>query len=123
MLAIMPMFHGFGLGVSIHSMVANGGHCILIPPFTAQSYAELIKYASPIIAGVPSLFEALLRVKGDRGADLSCLLGVFSGGDSLSVELKAKAVWRLPGNTGPRDRSGKDTALPSVSPPAACYFR
>lgn len=31
MLAIMPMFHGFGLGVSIHSMVANGGHCILIP--------------------------------------------------------------------------------------------
>ena len=24
MLAIMPMFHGFGLGVSIHSMLANG---------------------------------------------------------------------------------------------------
>ena len=41
MLAIMPMFHGFGLGVSIHSMVANGGHCILIPRFTPQSYAEL----------------------------------------------------------------------------------
>ena len=32
MLAIMPMFHGFGLGVSIHSMVANGGHCIPDPP-------------------------------------------------------------------------------------------
>ena len=25
MLAIMPMFHGFGLGVSIHSMLVNGG--------------------------------------------------------------------------------------------------
>ena len=37
MLAIMPMFHGFGLGVSIHSMVANGGHCILTPRFTPQS--------------------------------------------------------------------------------------
>lgn len=48
MLAIMPMFHGFGLGVSIHSMVANGGHCILIPRFTPQSYAELIKSTSPI---------------------------------------------------------------------------
>ena len=89
MLAIMPMFHGFGLGVSIHSMVANGGHCILIPRFTAQSYAELIKKHKPnLIAGVPSLFEALLRVKEIEGADLSCLLGVFSGGDSLSVELK-----------------------------------
>ena len=57
MLAIMPMFHGFGLGVSIHSMVANGGHCILIPRFTPQSYAELIKKHQPnLIAGVPSLF-------------------------------------------------------------------
>ena len=91
MLAIMPMFHGFGLGVSIHSMVANGGHCILIPRFTAQSYAELIKKHQPnLIAGVPSLFEALLRVKEIEGADLSCLLGVFSGGDSLSVELKKR---------------------------------
>ena len=91
MLAIMPMFHGFGLGVSIHSMVANGGHCILIPRFTAQSYAELIKKHKPnLIAGVPSLFEALLRVKEIEGADLSCLLGVFSGGDSLSIELKKK---------------------------------
>ena len=91
MLAIMPMFHGFGLGVSIHSMVANGGHCILIPRFTPQSYAELIKKHKPnLIAGVPSLFEALLRVKEIEGADLSCLLGVFSGGDSLSVELKKR---------------------------------
>ena len=91
MLAIMPMFHGFGLGVSIHSMVANGGHCILIPRFTPQSYAELIKKHKPnLIAGVPSLFEALLRVKEIEGADLSCLKGVFSGGDSLSIELKKK---------------------------------
>ena len=91
MLAIMPMFHGFGLGVSIHSMVANGGHCILIPRFTAQSYAELIKKHKPnLIAGVPSLFEALLRVKEIEGADLSCLKGVFSGGDSLSIELKKR---------------------------------
>ena len=91
MLAVMPMFHGFGLGVSIHSMVANGGHCILIPRFTPQSYAELIKKHKPnLIAGVPSLFEALLRVKEIEGADLSCLKGVFSGGDSLSIELKKR---------------------------------
>ncbi|MFQ9290325.1 MAG: AMP-binding protein, partial [Oscillospiraceae bacterium] len=91
MLAIMPMFHGFGLGVSIHSMVANGGHCILIPRFTPQSYAELIKKHKPnLIAGVPSLFEALLRVKEIEGADLSCLKGVFSGGDSMSIELKKR---------------------------------
>lgn len=91
MLAIMPMFHGFGLGVSIHSMVANGGHCILIPRFTPKTYAELLKKHKPnLIAGVPSLFEALLRTSEIEGADLSCLKGVFSGGDSLSIELKKR---------------------------------
>ena len=91
MLAIMPMFHGFGLGVSIHSMMWSGGRCILIPRFTPESYADLLrKYRPNLIAGVPSLFEALLRVKKMDGVDLSCLKGVFSGGDSLSVELKKR---------------------------------
>lgn len=91
MLAIMPMFHGFGLGVSIHSMIANGGHCILVPRFTPKSYAQLIKKHRPnLIAGVPSLFEALLRIEDMKSVDLSCLEGVFSGGDSLSAELKKR---------------------------------
>lgn len=91
MLSAMPLFHGFGLGVCIHSMLANGGRCILVPRFTADSYAKLItKYKCNFIAGVPTLYEALLRLPSMDKADLSCLKGVFSGGDSLSVELKKK---------------------------------
>lgn len=91
MLAVMPMFHGFGLGVSIHSMLMNGGQCVLVPRFTAESYAKLIKrYKCNFIAGVPTLYEALLRQPVMDGVDLSCLKGVFSGGDSLSVELKKR---------------------------------
>ena len=91
MLAAMPTFHGFGLGVCIHSMLANGGRCVLVPRFTAQSYAKLItKYKCNFIAGVPTLYEALLRLPSIEGADLSSLKGVFSGGDSLSIELKKK---------------------------------
>ncbi len=91
MLAAMPIFHGFGLGVCIHSMLANGGRCILVPRFTAKSYAGLItKYRCNFIAGVPTLYEALLRLPTMDKADLSCLKGVFSGGDSLSIELKKK---------------------------------
>ncbi len=91
MLAAMPLFHGFGLGVCIHSMLANGGRCILIPRFTAASYAKQItKYKCNFIAGVPTLYEALLRLPSMEKADLSCLKGVFSGGDSLSIELKKK---------------------------------
>lgn len=91
MLAAMPLFHGFGLGVCIHTMLTQGGRCILVPRFTPESYAKLItKHRCNFIAGVPTLYEALLRLPSMDGADLSCLKGVFSGGDSLSVELKKK---------------------------------
>ena len=91
MLSIMPMFHGFGLGVSIHSMLVNGGRCVLVPRFTPQTYAELLRKHKPnFIAGVPTLYEALLRLDGLGDLDLSCLKGMFSGGDSLPVELKKR---------------------------------
>ena len=91
MLAAMPLFHGFGLGVCVHTMLSQGGRCILIPQFTAKSYAkDLVKYRCNFIAGVPTLYEALLRLPSMDSADLSCLKGVFSGGDSLSIELKKK---------------------------------
>ena len=91
MLAAMPLFHGFGLGVCVHTMLSHGGSCVLIPQFTAKSYAkDLVKFRCNFIAGVPTLYEALLRLDCMEGADLSCLKGVFSGGDSLSIELKKK---------------------------------
>ena len=91
MLAIMPIFHGFGLGVCIHTAYVAGGNTILVPQFSIKSYAQLLKKHKPhYIAGVPTLFEALLRLENIDKLDLSQLEGVFSGGDSLSVELKRK---------------------------------
>lgn len=91
MLAAMPVFHGFGLGVCIHTMLAKGGRCVLVPRFTPKSYSKLItRNKCNFIAGVPTLYEAMLRLPNMNKADLSYLKGVFSGGDSLSVELKKK---------------------------------
>lgn len=91
MLAIMPMFHGFGLGVCIHTMLCFAGRCVLVPKLDIKAFPKLFKkYRPNYMAGVPTLFEAMLRSDGMADADLSCLLGIFSGGDSLSVELKKK---------------------------------
>ena len=91
MLAAMPIFHGFGLGVSIHSMLVSGGRCILVPQFTPKSYArDMIRHQANFIVGVPTLYEALTRLDTMDGVDLRCLKGVFSGGDCLSIELKKK---------------------------------
>lgn len=91
MLAAMPMFHGFGLGVCVHTMMVAGGTSILVPRFTPKEYAELIVKEKPnYIAGVPTLFETLTRNSYLDGKKLDSLMGVFSGGDSLSIELKKK---------------------------------
>lgn len=91
MLAAMPCFHGFGLGVCIHTMMLWGGESILVPKFNVKDYALLIKKNKPnYIAGVPTLYEALTRTNYLDGVKLDFLMGVFSGGDSLPVELKKK---------------------------------
>ena len=91
MLSVLPLFHGFGLGVCMHAILHSACRCILVPRFSPASYAGLLRKEKPnYIAGVPTLFEALLRNPDMDGVDLSSLMGVFSGGDSLSIELKKK---------------------------------
>lgn len=90
MFSVMPLFHGFGLGVGIHTALMASGTCIIIPQFTIKTYArDVKKYKPNVIVGVPTLYEALLRSDGFN-YDLSFLRGMFCGGDSLSVELKKK---------------------------------
>ena len=91
MLACMPLFHGFGLGINLHTILIHGACCILMPSFNGKTYADmLIKRKPNFIAGVPTIFDALLHIPQLEHADLSFLMGMFCGGDSLSVELKKK---------------------------------
>lgn len=91
MLSVMPVFHGFGLGVGIHTPLIGGATCILVPQFSIKTYSKILRKQKPdFIPGVPTLFEALLRCKDLEGVDLGFLKGIFCGGDSLSPELKKK---------------------------------
>ena len=88
-LSVMPLFHGFGLGIGVHTFLSLGGTCILVPMFTPESYARLIKEKRPnFIAGVPTLFEKMMGLDILKDADMSCLDGIFSGGDSLPAETR-----------------------------------
>ena len=91
MLSVMPVFHGFGLGVGIHTMLVAGAKCVLVPRLNVAEFPKLFKKHHPnYMAGVPTLYEAMMRNEEMKKADLSCLKGLFSGGDSLSIELKKK---------------------------------
>lgn len=87
-LSILPIFHGFGLGVCVHTPLCKGMGCILIPVFSRKQFADIIRKNEPsFIAGVPTLFESLISSKmGPK--DLKSVTSVICGGDALTVTLR-----------------------------------
>lgn len=88
-LAIMPNFHGFGLGVSMHCQIINGIRSILVPQFDSKKFDKLLDKTKPsLIVGVPTLFEALIKSNNVKNLDLNNLKYIICGGDSLSSKLE-----------------------------------
>ena len=91
MLAILPLFHGFGLGVCVNAVLMAGGTSILVPVFSAEVVAKLLRTRRPtVMVGVPTLYEALCKDPSLRTADLSCLRACFSGADTLPRPVKER---------------------------------
>jgi long-chain acyl-CoA synthetase len=90
-LAILPIFHGFGLGVCVNAAFMGGGKSILVPQFTPEIVADLINKKRPsLVVGVPTLFEALSTNPLFKKTDLSCLKATFSGADTLPRPVKER---------------------------------
>ncbi len=89
-LALMPIFHGFGIMHSIIFPLTIGMNVILRPKFEVKEYCFMIKkYHPQILMGVPSLFESLLKEWNDE-IDLDFLKCVLVGGDALKKDLRDK---------------------------------
>lgn len=90
-LSAMPLFHGFGLGVGIHTFMNAGAQCILVPQFTLDAYVKtLLKEKTNMLAIVPSMLEAFLHSDAFDGKDLSFLMGIFAGGDATPPDLQKR---------------------------------
>lgn len=86
-LGIMPIFHGFGLEVSINDALCVGAEIVVVPTFKADTFHELlIKHKPTVLVGVPTLFEALTKNEHMDDVDLSRLKYVIGGGDTLSKQ-------------------------------------
>ena len=87
LLAVLPVFHGFGLGVGIHTVMAFGGTSVLLPIFKLKRFLKLIeKYKPEVIAGVPAIFGAMIA--NDTDVDMSFVKLVISGGDRLPPKMQ-----------------------------------
>lgn len=90
-IAVLPIFHGFGLGGCVNAFLMAGAKSILVPTFKARTVARLIRKKRPsILAGPPNLFDALMKEPSFRRADLSCLRMTVCGADALPQPLRKR---------------------------------
>ncbi|NLZ70854.1 MAG: acyl--CoA ligase, partial [Clostridiaceae bacterium] len=93
MIGILPMFHGFGLCMQMHTALTLGFELILVPKFSPDAIAKLVKQRrcqELVIAGVPTLFEGLMRSELLANLNLRHLKALFCGGDSLPEDLRQR---------------------------------
>ena len=90
-LAALPIFHGFGLAALVNAPLMSGATVVLVPLFSPETVAKLIRTKRPtLVAGVPTLYDALSRDPSLRRANLSCLRAAFSGADTLPRTVKER---------------------------------
>jgi long-chain acyl-CoA synthetase len=86
-MAVLPMFHVFGLSSVLNVSVRHGGTLVLVPRFDADTVVEqLARYQCTIFSGVPTMYIALLRAD-TGGHDLSALRVGVSGGAPIPGEV------------------------------------
>lgn len=89
-LTFLPNFHAFGIGICTHTPLYNGMRAILIPQFNAKKFKKYLrKYKFNVLCGVPTLYDAVSKMKF-RKNELNILKLVVCGGDAMSIDLKKR---------------------------------
>jgi long-chain acyl-CoA synthetase len=96
-IAVLPMFHVFGLSSVLNVCVRFGGTLVLIPRFEPDAVLDAIaRYGCTIFSGVPTMYYALLQADL-AGRDLSALRVGVSGGAAIPGEVIRAFEEKFPG--------------------------
>ncbi|MEY4136211.1 MAG: hypothetical protein RL205_339 [Actinomycetota bacterium] len=105
-LAVLPMFHVYGLNTVLNLSVAAGATCVIVDRFDpVDSLRMIVDESITTVAGAPAMYQAWLRVPGLREAMAGVRL-LSSGGAPLQpavfesfTELSGKRVYEGYGMT------------------------
>lgn len=90
-LGVLPLFHGFGLALCVHTMLCAGTCVYLVPTYDFKKCNALIfRKKLNFLCGVPAFFESLSRYPDMESKDLSFIECLISGGDVLPVRLQKR---------------------------------
>lgn len=89
LLAVLPIFHGFGMSVCMNAPLISGASCVLIPRFNVDDILKGIHRSHPtLFAGVPTMYIGLINHPRLVHFNLSSLRGCFVGAAPLAPEVK-----------------------------------
>lgn len=95
--AVLPLFHVFGLSSVLNTTVRYGGTMVLIPRFELEPVVDAIeKHRCTIFSGVPTMYFGLLHMD-TSGRDLSSLRVGVSGGAAIPGEVIKAFEEKFPG--------------------------
>jgi len=88
-LAVIPLFHGYGMSVTMNAPVLRSSEIVLLPRFSARQVLKTIQKTRPsFLIGVPTMFVALSNLPDVQRFDLSSLQGIFVGAAPLTRAIK-----------------------------------
>jgi long-chain acyl-CoA synthetase len=88
-LAVIPLFHGYGMSVTMNAPVLRSSEIVLLPQFSAKQVLKTIQKTRPtFFIGVPTMFVALSNLPDVQRYDLSSLQGIFVGAAPLTRAIK-----------------------------------
>ncbi|MBR5272293.1 MAG: acyl--CoA ligase [Clostridia bacterium] len=103
MLTAMPLFHGTGFGLCMHTAITIGIPQVLVPEFSPDECCKVIFDKKPdMIFLAPTFFEEIVKLKLFDDADLSFIRVIGSIGHYQHQNLKVKMNKLL--------KTGKSTA-------------
>ena len=84
-LCVLPCFHAFGLGASMHYCLCNNYPPIIMSKFDAVKANDYIRrYRVQYISGVPNMFHKMYEAENFDNEGLKNLTVLYSGGDIVS---------------------------------------
>ena len=90
-LGIIPVFTSYGMVCGLHMPLCMHCELILIPKFDPNKFGKLVKDFRPNhLISTPAFIEMLMDSKEVKGMDLSFLITLGSGGDTMNEGLEAK---------------------------------
>jgi long-chain acyl-CoA synthetase len=88
---VLPLYHIYGMTVTMNNAIAAAGAMILIPRFDQKEVLGSIqKYKATVFGGVPTLYGALINHPGISSYDLSSIKFCISGASPLPPEVQKK---------------------------------